>query len=358
MKYIEKIKLHNFKKFKEFKYEARKERNIFIGDNESGKSTILHAIDLVLSGSRSRIENIGLENLFNKEQINSFLAGKKNLEEMPMLYVEIYLNDHSEMRLEGKNNSEEQVHQGMKLECRPLDDYSQDIKEALSKPDPIFPFEFYTIEFYTFHGLAYGRNQKFFNHIFIDSSLIGTDYATRQYTTSLYESHTSPVERYKHNHDYRSSKSRFVNDSFADLNSTLGGSTKFSVKYDGRSNLEQDLAITENSVPISQMGKGMQSIIKTSFSLQRKNNKHPISLILLEEPENHLSHLNMKKLLDKIEGSAGTQLFVATHSNSVSSRLDLIMHHCWAKEKTSVFLSPICQQTPQTTLLKLPTTRY
>lgn len=45
MKDIEKIKLINFTKFSEFECKLNKERNIFIGDNESGKSTILLAID-------------------------------------------------------------------------------------------------------------------------------------------------------------------------------------------------------------------------------------------------------------------------------------------------------------------------
>lgn len=47
MKYIEKIKLLNFKRFDTFEYESRKKRNVFIGDNEAGKSTILQAVDIV-----------------------------------------------------------------------------------------------------------------------------------------------------------------------------------------------------------------------------------------------------------------------------------------------------------------------
>ena len=67
MNIIAKIKLRNFKRFQNFSIEFNNELNIFIGDNESGKSTILSALDIILSGSRSKIETIGLDNLFNSE---------------------------------------------------------------------------------------------------------------------------------------------------------------------------------------------------------------------------------------------------------------------------------------------------
>ena len=44
---IVKIKLHNFKRFGDLTVDINPNINIFIGDNESGKSTILQAIDIV-----------------------------------------------------------------------------------------------------------------------------------------------------------------------------------------------------------------------------------------------------------------------------------------------------------------------
>ena len=59
--------------------------NILIGDNESGKSTILQAIDLVARGSRTRIENIGLDRLFNVEAMDMFMNSARNLNDIPEL---------------------------------------------------------------------------------------------------------------------------------------------------------------------------------------------------------------------------------------------------------------------------------
>lgn len=74
MKSVKKIVLSNFKRFKTFELEFDEKLNVLIGDNESGKSSVLLALDLVLSGSRSKIETIGLETLFNNEVISTFSA--------------------------------------------------------------------------------------------------------------------------------------------------------------------------------------------------------------------------------------------------------------------------------------------
>ncbi len=64
---IEKMKIKNFKRFKgEVEINYNSDFNVIIGNNESGKSSILQAIDLVLSGNKNKIENIGLDNLIQK----------------------------------------------------------------------------------------------------------------------------------------------------------------------------------------------------------------------------------------------------------------------------------------------------
>ena len=90
---ITKIKLNNFKRFKELTLELYPKMNIFIGDNESGKSSILQAIDIVARGSRTRVEEIGLDRLFNVDAIASFLNGNRNLNVIHEMFVELYFNN-------------------------------------------------------------------------------------------------------------------------------------------------------------------------------------------------------------------------------------------------------------------------
>lgn len=61
MPLITRLMLQNFKKFPELDLRFTHDRNILVGDNESGKSTILLALDLVLvtagTGSRHWVWN-------------------------------------------------------------------------------------------------------------------------------------------------------------------------------------------------------------------------------------------------------------------------------------------------------------
>jgi predicted ATP-dependent endonuclease of OLD family len=81
------------------------------------------------------------------------------------------------------------------------------------------------------------------------------------------------------------------------------------------------LTIFEGNISIDNKGKGRQCIIKTELALSRNDND--LEIVLLEEPENHLSHSNMKKLIQKISSSGNKQIFIATHSDLISTRLDL-----------------------------------
>ena len=65
MPHIKKIKIHNYKRFSDFDVSFDPELSVLIGDNEAGKSSILNAIDLVLSGSRHKLESVGLDSIFN-----------------------------------------------------------------------------------------------------------------------------------------------------------------------------------------------------------------------------------------------------------------------------------------------------
>lgn len=83
------------------------------------------------------------------------------------------------------------------------------------------------------------------------------------------------------------------------------------------------MVITEDDIPIESKGKGRQCFIKTEFALQRRGSDRKLDVLLLEEPENHLSHSTMNRLIDRISQSSNKQLFIATHSSLISARLDL-----------------------------------
>lgn len=321
-KIITKVKLHNFKRFKGFSIEFQPERNLLIGDNESGKSSILQAIDLVLSGSRSRVETLGLENLMNINAISDFLSSNRRFEDLPEMFVEVYLNDQNAPDLNGRNNSDEVLCDGLVLACSPMVEYSKDIVTILANPDASFPFEYYSIKFRTFAGESYGGPRKYLRHLLLDSSQINNEYATREYVRGVYRANSEDGERNKHQNEYRRHKAQFRDVVLDDINAKLD-SYKFSISSNLKSSLEANLTITENDISIDNKGKGRQCFIKTEFALKKNKSANPLDVLLLEEPENHLSHTNMKRLVSTIAHSEDQQMIVTTHNSLISARLDL-----------------------------------
>ncbi len=312
----------NFKRFSKLSLKLDSQRNILIGDNEAGKSSVLLAIDLVLSGSRSKVESIGLETLFHKACIDEFFAGPKTMERLPKLFIEAYLPDEGIHGLAGKINSKKIVFNGLRLDCEPIGDYTPDILQVLANGQPNFPFEFYSIRFTTFSGESYTGFKKYVKHLVLDSTQISNDYATREYTKSIYSYNASVIERSKNENAYRMHKSAFKEDALANVNGKLT-EYKFGVRSGPKANLESDIVIMENGISIEHKGKGKQCFIKTEFALMRNKAESRLDLLLLEEPENHLSHGNMKKLIQSIASSPEKQLVIATHNSLICSRLDL-----------------------------------
>lgn len=320
IKYIKKLKIHNFCRFKDLTIEFDSGLNLLIGDNESGKSTILSAIDIVLSGSRSKIETYGLDSLFNTRIVSEFLSSDKKYEDLPILYIELYLNNQSNKDLDGRNNSLGEQSDGMYLSCEPRDDLSDEIKEILEQEEDNFPFEYYSITFKTFSDKSYTGYRKYMQHLLLDNTQINNEYATRTYIKTLYNSKVKDSEKNKNQNEYRKHKENFTGNVLSELNGRISDYS-FSVRNSSKANLETDLTIKEGDIEIENKGKGRQCFIKTDFALQKNENE--LDVILLEEPENHLSHVNMKKLIHRIIASENKQLFIATHSNLISTRLDL-----------------------------------
>jgi len=63
------------------------------------------------------------------------------------------------------------------------------------------------------------------------------------------------------------------------------------------------------------------SWVKTELALQRSQSD--LDIVLIEEPENHLSHINMQKLIQRIRQADDKQIFIATHNDLISARLNL-----------------------------------
>ncbi len=322
MTHIVKVKLKNFKKFKEYEIPLDPSRNILIGDNEAGKSTILTAIELVLSGSRSKVESYSIESLLNAEEVSSFLGGDKNIEDLPIMHIELFLNDTGNPDLNGATNSDNENADGLQLICEPNEELTSEIQQVLEAEGDNFPFEFYITKFTTFNGEAYSGYRKFLKYLSIDSTQINSEYANSQYVRAMYEATVEQPQRYQLKNEYRQQKNTFKAEHLEDINRELE-EYDFSIRSGSKFNLETDLTLTEGGIPIEHRGKGKQCFIKTAFALREREPEKTVDVLLLEEPENHLSHTSMCKLINQVEKAHKNQIIISTHSSLITSRLDL-----------------------------------
>lgn len=319
---IERLVLSNFKKFQRLELEFDADLNLLIGDNEAGKSSVLFALELVMSGSRSKVETIGIETLLNTSAVKAFQNGSRSLESLPEVFVEIYLSAGVNPGLNGKNNSKRLECDGLTMSFKPMDEFGKEIAEALHEDPSNFPYEYYGVQFMTFGGEAYSGIKKHIQHLTIDSSKIDSDYAVREYTRAVFALNADVRHRSKLENSYRQNKGVFRATHLKELNEKLEN-YKFSVRTNAKSNLESDLVITEDDIPIESKGKGRQCFIKTEFALRKRGGDSRLDVLLLEEPENHLSHSTMHRLIERIAQSSNRQLFITTHSSLISARLDL-----------------------------------
>lgn len=148
--------------------------------------------------------------------------------------------------------------------------------------------------------------------------MVSNEYAAREYISDMYGTYVEGAEENKHQNEYRKAKEAVKDNILRDLNARIEDYS-FALKHDSKANLMTDLTLIQEGIGIESKGKGTQCFIKTEFVLKKADsgNSNGIDIALIEEPENHLSHINMKKLIKKIAASDDKQLVIATHSNLV-----------------------------------------
>jgi len=305
--------------------------NILIGDNESGKSTILEAIELISSGSVKKIETIGIQSLFNIDAVKEFNAGQRTFQNLPKMIVELYLKGDFDYTMNGKNNTEKRECDGIRMICEPDDELINEINDSLQTDADYFPFEYYVVRFSTFADVTYTGYKKKLRCAFIDSSDMSSEYTTNFYIKKLYYQCTenNETERAKHRSQYQRMKNNFCKNDLSHLNSRLPAQHNYSFGFkNGTFDFEQNLMLYENDISIVNKGTGKQVLIKTDFAIENAGDN--VDVILIEEPENHLSLVNLRNLIKKLENTVNGQLFISTHNNMICTRLELrnaiIMH--------------------------------
>ncbi len=316
---IKKLRIYNFKRFKKLEVRFKSGVNTIIGDNESGKSSILQAIDMAQSANVRKIQDYGIESLMNLEAIQQFKEGEHKYENLPELLIEIYLDNCDLEEFDGRNNSKQEQDYGFRLKCLPNEDYSEQIKEILTSGDGEIPFEFYRVEFMMFGGRAYTYYNKPFNPIYIDSTESSHAHARNHLVSSIYTNRFDDGQIASHQHEYKVLRSSFLREK---CSSEGEQSSDELLSLRKNAKIEQDLTLEYEGVDITQKGKGAQCEIKAAYALRNRSGDKE-NLVLLEEPENHLSHSRTRVFVDKIKNSDSAQVILTSHSSLICSSIGL-----------------------------------
>lgn len=332
---IDKIKVKNYKIFKEKIIPLNENMNIFVGENDAGKSTILEIINLITTGKINGyfIDRQITVNFFNyevrKNYIEKITAGE--YVELPEIMIEAYCKKEDNSDFKGTNNTLGEECPGIAFYYR-FDQDNSDIYKKKLKEGKILdiPLEFYKIEFIGFHGSSVTSKYLPFKVAAIDASKRDYNNLLNRFVSENMEQFLSDEDKVMLRSEYRKSIMSFNNlPNIKLLNSKLKENVKLNeksisinLKDENVDNWKDDIEISVDNIPFDNIGFGSRNSMKIELAL--RNNKDTVSTLIIEEPENNLSYTNMAKLIFKIaEKNNDKQIFIATHSSYIANKLDL-----------------------------------
>jgi len=335
---IEKVRIRGYRGFQDVTVDLRHGLNIFVGDNESGKSTLLEAIALALTGyvnSRSANEELN-PFWFNADLVKQFFsdraAGKKVA--LPTISIEVFFTGDDRLQnLRGAHNSDSPTREcpGIRFEVVPSKEYGAEIEAFVGKQTSLIPVEFYKIEWRSFADDPITKRPKNVSVAVIDSRTVRTSSGVDYYLRSLLNDALTVEQKTQLSVAYRSVKEAMTTEHLSQVNNDLAGlkglndDALLSLAMDQTSRTSWEGAVTPHlgGVPFGMSGQGHQAAVKILLAMARHADSARIAMV--EEPENHLSHTSLNKLLKAIEEVSGDdqQLLVTTHSSFVLNRLGL-----------------------------------
>ncbi len=333
-----KVNIENYKCFEgRFSASFAEGINIIVGDNEAGKSTILESINLALTGvlNGRYLKNELSQYLFNFNIVNTYLENLKQGQNpsLPEILIEVFFDECEIPLLEGNGNSEKVNGCGVIFKIEFDSTYQGEYEALMSEGNDIttIPIEYYKISWKSFARDSVTARSIPIKSVLIDSTSSKYQNGSDVYISRIIRNDLEDSERVKLSQAYRKMKSTFIDDaSVRAINKKISGKAKISdkdlsisVDLSTQNSWETTLMTYLDNVPFHQIGKGEQCIIKTNLAIRHEKSKEA-NLILLEEPENHLSHTKLNLLIKAVTDSCdGKQVIISTHSSYVANKLGL-----------------------------------
>jgi putative ATP-dependent endonuclease of OLD family len=334
--FIQRAIIQNYRCLKTADVSFNERLNVIVGGNECGKSTLLEAIHLALTGQlNSRPIQIELHPyLFNLALVSNYIESLKAGKGVasPAISIELFLADDPALsKLKGINNSLSLDLPGVTLtiELNPV--HAADFALYVSDPDDIrtLPIEFYSVKWRDFADNEISNARMIpLNAALIDASTLKNNAAASRYVIDIVKESLSSTERVDLALSYRLMKDRFseepkvktINDALALKTGTISNKViSVSLDTSARATWEAGIMPHLDDIPLPLVGKGEQNSVKIKLAMETSAKSN---IILIEEAENHLSYASLNELISHISANAGSrQIFITTHSSFVLNKL-------------------------------------
>ena len=330
---IEKIRVKNYKILQDVTIQFNPDFNVLIGDNDSGKSTILEALCILTTG---KLRGYYLDrqlraNLFTHEVRERYIQEIMNggRPSPPEIVFEAYFDgDASYM---GSNNTlSEQDASGINITVHIAEKNTEVYIQMLNRGDvKDIPIELYTVDCYSFRGEPFNFRYGPFKSVFIDTTHRDYNGLVDHFVSDSIADSLSEEQVRDLSIAYKNSRRRFENDDIVQqLNEYVRQKTiaknyniSISIREDDPESWKRQMSLAVGAIPFEYVGFGTQNSLKIELAL--RNAEEQANIVLLEEPENNLSFSNLSVLVSHITESKDKQIFISTHSSYIVNKLSL-----------------------------------
>jgi len=334
--FIQRVIIENYRGLKKADVTFNTRMNVIVGKNESGKSTLLEAIHLGLTGQlNGRPLQIELHPyLFNVDVVSDYFE-RRTLglnSEPPHVLIELYLADDPLLaKLKGDNNSQRIDLPGISLAIELNPALATEFAQYVADPSEIrtVPIEYYCVRWRGFHDSDILSSREIpLNTSLFDASTIRNNAAASRYIIDIVKESLSSEEKVDLALTYRLMKHRFleqpkvraINDALAAKQGEISDKAiSLSLDTSARATWEAGIMPHLDDIPLPLIGKGEQNTVKIKLALETTARSH---ILMIEEAENHLSYASLNELIGHITANAGDrQIFITTHSSFVLNKL-------------------------------------
>lgn len=337
--HLKRISISGFRGLRSFEMDLNEHLNIIVGDNETGKTTVIEAVNLVLS---CQVDGRAVQYDFNPYYFNSGMVADYYTElrngknpNPPKILIEAYLDDGGTgelARLKGTNNTQGEDCPGLYLSIELNEDLADDFRSYVTDAGnaELIPVEYFTVIWRSFADNSVAARTLPFRATIIDTSLVRGYFGPNKYLAQIISNCLKPEQRCSLSAAYRQLKHAFMREpGIKEINDYLMGmkgditskELTLSLDMSARSTWDSSITAHLDNIPFSDVGKGEQCRVQMKLAIEEASESN---VLLIEEPENHLSHSNMSRLIDEISRKgAGRQILITTHSSFVLNRLGI-----------------------------------